>query len=79
MTQVYPLMTLWLTPLKDYKIKFSVMNDKKPLTLDYKTFVQSIGLDYCPGTYVSHPSPEAIKAELAQIATNPSYLDKIQS
>ncbi|GJT58874.1 hypothetical protein Tco_1002407 [Tanacetum coccineum] len=53
------------------------MNGKKPLTLDYKTFVQSTGLDCSPGTYVSHLSPEAVKAELAKIITNPSYLDKI--
>ncbi|GJZ88319.1 retrovirus-related pol polyprotein from transposon TNT 1-94 [Tanacetum coccineum] len=33
-------------PLKEYKIKFLVMNGKKPLTLDYKTFVQSTCLDY---------------------------------
>ncbi|GKF24750.1 hypothetical protein Tco_0077072 [Tanacetum coccineum] len=39
-------------PLKEYKIKFSVMNGKKPLTLDYKTFVESTGLDYAKGTYV---------------------------
>ncbi|GJV95492.1 hypothetical protein Tco_1547069 [Tanacetum coccineum] len=26
-------------PLKEYKIKFTVMNGKKPLTLDFKTFV----------------------------------------
>nr|GEX05424.1 hypothetical protein [Tanacetum cinerariifolium] len=46
-------------PLKKYKIKFSVMNGKKSLTLDYKTFVESTGLDYAKGTYVSHPSPKA--------------------
>nr|GEZ47884.1 hypothetical protein [Tanacetum cinerariifolium] len=63
-------------PLKEYKIKFLVMNGKKPLTLDYKTFVQSTGLDYSPGTYVSHPSPKALKAELFKIVTNPSYLDE---
>ncbi|GJT12318.1 retrovirus-related pol polyprotein from transposon TNT 1-94 [Tanacetum coccineum] len=32
-------------PLKEYLIKFSVMNVKKPLILDYKTFVKSNGLD----------------------------------
>nr|GEU97005.1 hypothetical protein [Tanacetum cinerariifolium] len=31
--------------LKDYMIKFSVMNDKKPLTLDYKTFVMGTKVD----------------------------------
>ncbi|GJU07797.1 hypothetical protein Tco_1124227 [Tanacetum coccineum] len=54
-------------PLKEYLIKFSVMNGKKPLNLDYKTFVKSTRLDYAKGTYVSHPSPEAVKAELAKI------------
>ncbi|GJR36605.1 retrovirus-related pol polyprotein from transposon TNT 1-94 [Tanacetum coccineum] len=29
-----------------------VMNGKKPLILDYKTFVESTGLDYAKGTYV---------------------------
>nr|GEV12173.1 retrovirus-related Pol polyprotein from transposon TNT 1-94 [Tanacetum cinerariifolium] len=46
-------------PLKEFKIKFSMMNGKKPLTLDYKTFVKAIRLDYNQGTYVSHPSLEA--------------------
>ncbi|GKD84438.1 hypothetical protein Tco_1355592 [Tanacetum coccineum] len=32
--------------LKEYKIKFSMMNGKKPLNLDVKTFYASIGLDY---------------------------------
>ncbi|GJZ04003.1 hypothetical protein Tco_0537278 [Tanacetum coccineum] len=51
--------------LKEYKIKFTVMNGKKPLTLDFKTFCEATGLDYNKGTYVSHPSPEAVKAKLA--------------
>ncbi|GJX10690.1 hypothetical protein Tco_0200549 [Tanacetum coccineum] len=48
-------------PLKEYKIKFTVMNGKKPLTFNFKTFVESTSLDYNEGTYVSHPSPEAVK------------------
>ncbi|GKD66118.1 hypothetical protein Tco_1308226 [Tanacetum coccineum] len=56
-------------PIKEYKIQFIVMNGKKPLTLDYKTFVETTGLDYNQGTYVSHPSREAVKAELAKIAS----------
>ncbi|GJT57230.1 reverse transcriptase domain-containing protein [Tanacetum coccineum] len=59
--------------LKEYQIKFSVMNGKKPLTLDYKTFVESTGLDYAKGTYVSHPSLNAIKAELAKIVFDGNY------
>ncbi|GKE33332.1 hypothetical protein Tco_1452654 [Tanacetum coccineum] len=54
-------------PLKEYLIKFLVMNGNKPLILDYKTFVESTKLDYAIGTYVSHPSPEAMKAELDKI------------
>ncbi|GJY03105.1 hypothetical protein Tco_0361257 [Tanacetum coccineum] len=52
------------------------MNGKKPLTLDFNTFTTSTGLDYNNGAYVAHPSPEVVKAELAKIVTNPSYLDK---
>ncbi|GJY86953.1 hypothetical protein Tco_0500979 [Tanacetum coccineum] len=48
----------------------SVMNSKKPLTLDFKTFTKCTGLDYNRGTYVSHPSPEAEKAGPAKIITN---------
>nr|GEZ64001.1 hypothetical protein [Tanacetum cinerariifolium] len=57
-------------PLKEYKIKFRVMNKKKPLTLDFKTIFKATGLDYNQGFYVSHPSPDAVKAELASIATD---------
>nr|GEY80379.1 copia protein [Tanacetum cinerariifolium] len=53
----------------------TVMNGKKPLILDFKTFVTSTGLDYNNGEYVAHPSPKAVKAELAKIVKNPSYLD----
>ncbi|GJX98487.1 hypothetical protein Tco_0355506 [Tanacetum coccineum] len=37
-------------PLKEFKIKFSMMNGKKPLTLDFKTFTESTGLNYYDGT-----------------------------
>ncbi|GJR78264.1 hypothetical protein Tco_0149049 [Tanacetum coccineum] len=57
-------------PLKEFVIKFIVMNGKKPLTLDYKTFCESTGLDYNKGNYVAHPFLEAVKAELAKIAIN---------
>nr|GEU89082.1 retrovirus-related Pol polyprotein from transposon TNT 1-94 [Tanacetum cinerariifolium] len=33
-------------PLKEYKIKFLVMNGKKPLTFNFKTFTESTSLDY---------------------------------
>ncbi|GJV74544.1 hypothetical protein Tco_1506128 [Tanacetum coccineum] len=62
--------------INEYLIKFLVMNDKKPLILDYKTFVESTKLDYAKDTYVSHPSPRAVKAELAKIVENPILLDR---
>ncbi|GKD67640.1 hypothetical protein Tco_1321730 [Tanacetum coccineum] len=62
-------------PLKEYLIKFSVMNGKKPLTLDFKTFTESTRLDYAKGKYVSYPSTEEVKAELAKIIDNLILLD----
>ncbi|GJT18619.1 hypothetical protein Tco_0877325 [Tanacetum coccineum] len=63
-------------PLKEFLIKFLVINDTKPLIIDFKTFCSSTGLDYNKGKYVAHLSPEAVKKELAKIVTNASYLDK---
>nr|GEU39269.1 retrovirus-related Pol polyprotein from transposon TNT 1-94 [Tanacetum cinerariifolium] len=63
-------------PFKEYLIKFSMMNCKKPLILEYKIFVESTGLDYAKDTYVSHPSPEAVKAKLAKIIKNLILLDR---
>ncbi|GKA45645.1 hypothetical protein Tco_0738441, partial [Tanacetum coccineum] len=63
-------------PLKEYLIKFLVMSGKKPLILNYKTFVESTRLDYAKGTYVSHPSLDAVKAKLAKIVENPILLDR---
>ncbi|GKC55887.1 hypothetical protein Tco_1083485 [Tanacetum coccineum] len=63
-------------PLKEFIIKFTVKNGKKPLTLDYKTFCESTGLDYNKGNYVAHPSPEAVKAELAKIAKYEALVQK---
>ncbi|GKA30629.1 hypothetical protein Tco_0716934 [Tanacetum coccineum] len=60
-------------PLKEYLIKFSVMNEQKRLTLDYQTFCSSTSLDYNKGKYVAHPSPEAFKAELAKIVLGENY------
>ncbi|GJZ87531.1 retrovirus-related pol polyprotein from transposon TNT 1-94 [Tanacetum coccineum] len=62
-------------PLKEFKFQFSVMNGKKLLTIDFKTFTESTGINYYDGTYVSHPSPEAVKAELAKIIINLVLLD----
>ncbi|GJS42634.1 hypothetical protein Tco_0567677 [Tanacetum coccineum] len=63
-------------PLREFLIKFSVLNGQRPLTLDFKTFCSTTGLDYNNGKYVAHPTPEVVKKELGKIAINPSYLDK---
>ncbi|GJW56391.1 hypothetical protein Tco_0103122 [Tanacetum coccineum] len=63
-------------PLREFLIKFLVLNKQRPLTLDFNTFCSSTGLDYNNGKYVAHPTPEAVKKELGKIAINPSYLDK---
>ncbi|GKC89818.1 hypothetical protein Tco_1150467 [Tanacetum coccineum] len=63
-------------PLKEFLIKFSVLNGHRPLTLDFHTFCSSTGLNYNNGKYVDHPTPEVVKKELGNIAINPSYLDK---
>nr|GEV28049.1 hypothetical protein [Tanacetum cinerariifolium] len=52
------------------------MKVKKPLTLDFKTFIESTRLDYVKDAYVSYPSPEIVKAELAKIVENPILLDR---
>ncbi|GJW27242.1 hypothetical protein Tco_0041053 [Tanacetum coccineum] len=54
-------------PLKEFLIKFSVLNGQRPLTLDFNTFCSSIGLDYNNGKYVAHPTPEAVKKELGKL------------
>ncbi|GJW91146.1 hypothetical protein Tco_0168699 [Tanacetum coccineum] len=64
-------------PLKEFIIKFTVMNSQRPLTLDYKTLCESTRLNYNKGNYVAHPSTEVVKAELAKIATNEALVQKI--
>ncbi|GKC19347.1 hypothetical protein Tco_1021497 [Tanacetum coccineum] len=59
--------------LKEYLIKFSVMNGKMPFTLDFKTFTTSTGLDYNNAEYVTHPFPEVVKAKLAKIVLVRNY------
>ncbi|GKA99732.1 hypothetical protein Tco_0827726 [Tanacetum coccineum] len=59
-------------PLREFLIKFSVLNGQRPLTLDFNTFCSSTGLDYNNGKYVAHPTPEAVKKELGKIAINPN-------
>ncbi|GJR32155.1 hypothetical protein Tco_1108387 [Tanacetum coccineum] len=56
--------------LKEFIIKFTVKSDQTPLTLDYKTFYETTGLDYNKGDYVAYPSLEVVKAELAKITIN---------
>ncbi|GKC69782.1 hypothetical protein Tco_1115665, partial [Tanacetum coccineum] len=63
-------------PLREFIIKFLVLNRKRPLTLDFNTLCSSTGLDYKNGKYVAHPTPEVVKKELGKIAINPSYLEK---
>ncbi|GKB28780.1 hypothetical protein Tco_0868181 [Tanacetum coccineum] len=46
--------------LREFLIKFSVLNGQRPLTLDFNTFCSSTGLDYNNGKYVAHPTPEAV-------------------
>ncbi|GJW72886.1 hypothetical protein Tco_0132256 [Tanacetum coccineum] len=63
-------------PLKEFLIKFLVLNGQRPLTLEFNTFCSSTVLDYNNSKYVNHPTPEAVKKELGKIAINSSYLDK---
>ncbi|GJV48911.1 hypothetical protein Tco_1439123 [Tanacetum coccineum] len=63
-------------PLREFLIKFSVLNRQRPLTLDFNTFCSSTGIDYNNGKYVAPPTPKAVKKELGKIAINSSYLDK---
>nr|GEZ47006.1 hypothetical protein [Tanacetum cinerariifolium] len=52
-------------PLKKFIVNFTIKNGKKSLALNFKTFVESTGLDYNEGKYVAHPSPENGKKSLA--------------
>ncbi|GJZ34663.1 retrovirus-related pol polyprotein from transposon TNT 1-94 [Tanacetum coccineum] len=63
-------------PFKEFVIKFTVMNGKNPLTLNFKTFCESTGLDYNQGKYVFHPSLEVVKAELAKITTSAALVQR---
>ncbi|GJT21920.1 hypothetical protein Tco_0891857 [Tanacetum coccineum] len=51
-------------PLKESNINFTMKNGKMPLVLSYKTFCQTMGLDYNNGNYVSHPFTEEVKIEV---------------
>ncbi|GJU59267.1 hypothetical protein Tco_1237033 [Tanacetum coccineum] len=47
-------------PLREFLIKFLVLNRQRPLTLHFNTFCSSTSLDYNNGKYVAHPIPEAV-------------------
>ena len=48
-------------------ITFTVMNGKKPLSLDYKTFLKATGLDFAQ-TFEANPTDQEIKAEMLFLA-----------
>ena len=51
---------------KEAKIRFSVKNRTKFLTLDYKTFVKATGLDYAE-TFVAQPTEEDVRQLLLEL------------
>lgn len=65
-----------LRPLKEFLISFSVLNGKRKIVLDFKTFCSATGLDYNNGIYVAHPNPNNVKSGLEKIALDTKYLDK---
>ncbi|GJS15063.1 hypothetical protein Tco_0409535 [Tanacetum coccineum] len=54
-------------PLKESIIKFIVKNGKTPLSFDFKTFVQTAGLDYNNRQYETLPLIEFMKDELLKL------------
>ncbi|GJV10022.1 retrovirus-related pol polyprotein from transposon TNT 1-94 [Tanacetum coccineum] len=71
-----PIDSFEARPLNGFIINFRVKNGQKPLTLDYKTFCESTGLNYNKGDYVAHPSTEAVKVVLSKIAKNEALIQK---
>nr|GEU59176.1 paired amphipathic helix protein Sin3-like 2 isoform X1 [Tanacetum cinerariifolium] len=59
-------------PLKEFFIRFLVLNGQRPLTLDFKTLCSSTGLDYNNGKYVENPTPEVL-------GRNYSYTEQVNS
>ncbi|GJT37098.1 hypothetical protein Tco_0936963 [Tanacetum coccineum] len=57
-------------PLREFIMKFIVLNGQRPLTLDFNTFCSSTDLNYNNGKYVAHPTPKDVKKELGKIAIN---------
>ncbi|GJU19166.1 retrovirus-related pol polyprotein from transposon TNT 1-94 [Tanacetum coccineum] len=64
-------------PLKDYTIKFSVINGKNRLTLDFKTFMESTRLDYAKDAYVSPPSPKGTTTDPKDSEGNVQPVNKV--
>ncbi|GKB41292.1 hypothetical protein Tco_0886234 [Tanacetum coccineum] len=60
-------------PLREFLIKFSILNGQRPLILDFNTFCSSTGLDYNNGIYVAHPTPEAV------LGGNYSFIEQVNS
>nr|GEX66155.1 hypothetical protein [Tanacetum cinerariifolium] len=50
--------------LKEFLIKFLVLNEQIPLTLDFNTFCSSTGLHYNNGKSVDHPTPKLLAYSL---------------
>ncbi|GJZ38268.1 retrovirus-related pol polyprotein from transposon TNT 1-94 [Tanacetum coccineum] len=59
-------------PLREFLIKFSVLNGQRPSTLDFNTFCSSTGLDYNNGKLVAHPTPKVLSG-------NYSYTEQVNS
>nr|GEU71932.1 retrovirus-related Pol polyprotein from transposon TNT 1-94 [Tanacetum cinerariifolium] len=47
-------------PLKEFLIRFLVLNRQRTLTLDFNTFCSSTGLNYNNDKYVDHPTPKVL-------------------
>nr|GEW28082.1 retrovirus-related Pol polyprotein from transposon TNT 1-94 [Tanacetum cinerariifolium] len=54
-------------PLKEFLIKFLILNGQRPLTLNFNTFCSSTVLDYNNGKYVDHPTPEVLSEQVNSI------------
>nr|GEW53882.1 hypothetical protein [Tanacetum cinerariifolium] len=54
-------------PLKEFIIKFTVKDGNTPLSFDFKTFLQTTGLDYNNRHYEAIPLMEVIKVELLKL------------
>nr|GEU31502.1 hypothetical protein [Tanacetum cinerariifolium] len=64
-------------PLREFLIKFSVFNRKRPLTLDFNTFCSSTGIDYNNVSSGTVPNPQDLERNI-QLASMgfPSTLDE---